>query len=140
MDSQITNSNPFDDNTIQKIEENGIYYYIVPSGFPLFKASTIYDEKNPRLNLRPDGFYFFGVKNTEPGYIESYEEEYGIIHEFKTLRQYKLLALDEIATQQYIYKNANPEIQDILEKNYGYNDTNRQLKRDSESDNDRTLS
>jgi len=135
-----TEESPFKDNTIQKIEENGIYYYIVPEEFPLFKASTIYDEKNPRLNLRPSGFYFFGVKNTNPEYIESYEKEYGIIHEFKTLRPYKLLALDEFDTQKYIYENANREIKDILEKNYGYNDKNRQLKRDSESDNDRILS
>jgi hypothetical protein len=135
-----TEENPFDNNTIQKIQENGIYYYIVPEEFPLFKASTIYDEKNPMLNLRPDGFYFFGVKNMHSDYIESYEEEYGIIHEFKTLRPYKLLALDEFDTQQYIYDLATPEIQDILVKNYGYNDKNRQLKRDSESDNDRILS
>jgi len=140
--SQIE-ENPFDNNTIQKIQENGIYYYIVPEGLPLFKASIIYDEKSPRLIFKRAGPYFFGVKSMNPEYIESYEEEYGIIHEFKTNREYKLLALDEFDTQKYIYENAenaNPEIQHILEKNYGYNDKNRQLKRDSESDNDRILS
>jgi len=135
-----TEENPFDNNTIQKIQEDGIYYYIVPEEFHLFKASTIYDEKSPRLIFKRAGPYFFGVKNMEPEYIESYEEEYGIIHEFKTNREYKLLALDEFDTQKHIYENANPEIQHILEKNYGYNDKNRQLKRDSESDNDRILS
>ena len=132
--------NPFDNNKIQKIQENGMYFYRLPNDLPLFKASTIYDEKNPRLNLRPTGFYFFGVKNMDPEYIESYEEKYGIIHEFRTNREYKLLALDEITTQEKIYKNAPPEIQSILKKNYGYNDKNRQLIRDSENDNDRTLS
>jgi hypothetical protein len=140
MDNTNTNLNPFDNNTIQKIQEGGIYYYILPEGLPLFKASTIYDEKSPRLIFKRAGPYFFGVKNMNPEYIESYEAEYGIIHEFRTNRQYKLLALDDITTQKHIYENANTEIQDILEKNYGYNDKNLQLKRDSESDNDRILS
>jgi len=134
------NSNPFEDNTIQKIQENGIYYYILPEGFSLFKATQNYDIRSKGLKLDPTGSYFFGVKNMHPDYIESYEEEYGIIFEFKTRREYKLLALDEIATQQYIYDVAAPEIQDILVKNYGYNNENRKLVRDSESDKDHILS
>jgi len=138
MDSQITNSNPFDDNTIQKIEENGIYYYIVPSGFPLFKATKNEDDIVNNNGLDPTKFYFFGVKNMDPKYIKSYEKEYGIIFEFTTTREYKLLALDDKATQTKLYKmeNITEDIKQILEENYGYENN----ERDSDNDKDRKLS
>lgn len=134
------NSNPFDNNTIQKIEENGIYYYIVPQGLPLFKATKKYDIRRKGLKLDPTGSYFFGVKNMDPEYIESYEEEYGIIFEFITNREYKLLALDNKSTQKHIHEIATPEIQKILKKNYGYDENNDSLMRDSSEENDIELS
>jgi hypothetical protein len=134
------NSNPFDDNTIKKEEENGIYYYIVPKGFPLFKATKKYDISRKGLTLDPTGSYFFGVKNMDPEYIESYEEEYGIIFEFKTNREYKLLALDNKSTQKHIHDIASPEIQKILEKNYGYIDNVDSPIRDSDPTKDAELS
>lgn len=133
-------SNPFDNNTIQKIEENGIYYYIVPEGLPLFKATKKYDIRRKGLKLDKTGSYFFGVKNMDPEYIESYEEEYGIIFEFKTNRQYKLLALDNKSTQKHIHEIATPEIQKILKKNYGYIDNVDSPKRDSDPTKDAELS
>jgi len=138
MDSQITNSNPFDDNTIKKIEENDIYYYIVPSGFPLFKATKNEDDIVNNNGLDPTKFYFFGVKNMDPKYIKSYEKEYGIIFEFTTTREYKLLALDNKATQTELYKmeNITEDIKQILEENYGYENN----ERDSVNDKDRKLS
>ena len=136
----ISNSNPFDNNTIQKIEENGIYYYIVPEGLPLFKATKKYDIRRKGLKLDPTGSYFFGVKNMDPEYIESYEEEYGIIFEFKTNREYKLLALDNKSTQKHIHEIASPEIQEILKKNYGYIDNVDSPKRDSDPTKDAELS
>jgi hypothetical protein len=138
MDSQITNSNPFDDNTIQKIKENDIYYYIVPSGFPLFKATKNEDDIVNNNGLDPTKFYFFGVKNMDPKYIKSYEKEYGIIFEFTTTREYKLLALDDKATQTKLYKmeNITEDIKQILEENYGYENN----ERDSDNDKDRKLS
>jgi hypothetical protein len=54
------------------------------------------------------------------GYIASYEEEYGIIFEFITTRQYKLLALDKQETQTQLYNSAPEDIKTILRKNYGY--------------------
>ena len=84
----------------------------------------------------PEGFYFFGVKNETPEYIESYEKEYGIIFEFITTRPYKLLALDKKETLEKLYQNASEEIRRILDNNYGYTNG----LRNSESNSDRKLS
>lgn len=107
-------------NEIKEIQENGIYYYIIPSGYPLFKATKNYDIASGGLFLDPNGIYFFGVKNDNPEYIESYEKEYGIIFEFIVDQPYKLLALDNKNTQTKIYESAPENIQIILERNYGY--------------------
>jgi hypothetical protein len=121
---------------IQEIEESGIIYYVIPENYSLFKATKTYDIASGGLYLDPEGFYFFGVKDETPEYIESYEKEYGIIFEFTTTRPYKLLALDTKETQTKLYEDAPREIQFILEKNYGYING----LRDSESNNDRKLS
>lgn len=97
--------------------ENGYEYYTLPKDYPLYKASR--NSKEAR-NLAPGRFYFFGVKNESPEYIESFEKEYGIIFEFKTVRPYKLLAMDTPATLAALYKSAPPAIQTILIKNYGH--------------------
>ena len=123
---------------IQEIQEDDIYYYVIPVGYPLFKATKNYDTTTGGLFLDPNGFYFFGVKEEDPEYIASYEEEYGIIFEFVTKQEYKLLALDKKETQEKIYADAPNNIKNILEKNYGYNTKNE--FRNSESDPDRELS
>ena len=107
---------------LEEIQEDDIYYYVIPIGYPLFKATKKYDVTSSGLVLDPSGFYFFGVKGDDPEYIESYEDEYGIIFEFVTKREYKLLALDKKETQYKIYQDAsaNDNITNILEKNYGY--------------------
>jgi len=121
-----------DDPFGNKIEENGMSYYVLPPSLFLFKAT-----KQPgSLSLQPGQLSFFGVKNMSPGYIEDYEEEYGVIFEFVTTREYKLLALDDHATQEKLYEAAPPSIQDILERNYGFETG----VRDSQSDPDRELS
>ena len=112
----------------------------IPSGTPLFKASYNYDKSNPGMTLDPSGFYFFGVKDISPEYISSYENEYGIIYEFITTRDYKLLALDDMETQRQIYRDAPERIQSILRTNYGYNEEGNPLKRTSTNDADRELS
>jgi len=117
-------------------ENDGTIYYVIPSGYPLFKATKTYDPMQDGLSLNPDGFYFFGVKNENPSYIRSYEKEYGIVFEFITNRSYKLLALDKKETQTNLYKNAPREIQVILENNYGYINN----LRNSETNNDHKLS
>ena len=96
--------------------ENGYEYYTIPEGYPLYKASR--NSKEAR-NFEPGRFYFFGVKNESPEYIESFEEEYGIIFEFKTGRSYKLLAMDNPTTRSALYDLAPPYIKTILDDNYG---------------------
>jgi hypothetical protein len=131
--------NPFE-GEIKQIKEKEIYYYLLPEGLHLFKATTMYNEKQDKIVLNPKGFYFFGVKNMDSSYIHNYEELYGVIHEFKTTRQYKLLAMDNADTRKFLYENAskkkNESIQKILKNNYGYNSG----IRDSESNADTELS
>jgi hypothetical protein len=103
-------------NTIKK---NGLKYYIFPSGLGLFKATKNYD-KSGSFFLNPSGSYFFGFKNMSPDYIDAYEKEYGIIFEFLTTREYKLLALDDHETQERIYQKAPKNIKRILDINYGH--------------------
>ena len=119
-----------------KVEENGIYYYIIPANFGLFKATKTYDKSQSGLKLDPSRNYFFGIKNMSPEYIEEYERLYGIIFEFVTTREYKLLALDEKSTKEMIYKSSPEVIQHILQHNYGHMTGIRH----SESDNDSELS
>jgi hypothetical protein len=103
------------------IEENGIKYYQFPIGFPLFKASKYINPLNPEITLEPNTPYFFGLKNMNDNYIASYEKEYGVIFEFKTLTPYKLLALDDPATLAKLFETSPRNIQQILSYNYGYN-------------------
>lgn len=98
-------------------DANGYSYYELPEGYPLFKAGK--DSKDTMV-LAPNKHYFFGVKNTDTDYIESYENEYGIIFEFKTKQPYRLLALDDKETTKKLYTNAPENIQKILQQNYGY--------------------
>jgi hypothetical protein len=120
---------------LEQITENGIVVYKLPDGFTLFKAfrMTKEEEIQPFINGQP---YFFGMKNMSPEYIESYEEEYGIIYEFETTRPYTLLALDNPVTQKMLFESAPENIQNILKNNYGYFNKIRV----SESDSDRILS
>lgn len=99
------------------ITEQNYEYYTIPKGYPLYKASRISKEA---MNLASGKFYFFGVKNENTEYIESFEKEYGIIFEFQTGRPYKLLAMDKKKTVAELYQSAPPEIQTILTRNYGY--------------------
>jgi hypothetical protein len=103
-----------------KVEENGLKYYIIGENVGLFKATTDYDKKSGALILRPGRFYFFGIKDMSPAYIKAYEKQYGIIFEFVTTRQYKLLALDDSETRQKLYEDVPKNIKQILRNNYGY--------------------
>lgn len=118
-----------------KIEENGIYYYIIPMGYPVWKAHKTLS-RGAILTLRPNRPYFFGLKNMNPEYIESYENEYGVIFEFVTMRDYRLIALDDKQTQTTLYQDAPENIKQILENNYGFNNN----LRNSVSEPDRQIS
>jgi hypothetical protein len=129
-----TNPDPFTNGRISLTIEDGMAYYIIRTGCPLFKATKSSDT----LVLRPGRLSFFGVYNMDPAYIESYENEYGIIFAFETIRPYKLLALDHPATKMELYNRAPENIQRILRKNYGYNTMSG--TRDSELNSDLALS
>ena len=102
-----------------KVLEDGLIYYVFPIGYPLFKANRTLS-KGSTIVLRPNRPYFFGLKNMNDEYIESFEDEYGVIFEFVLTREYKLLALDDKRTQTILY-NSSPEIiKTILENNFGY--------------------
>lgn len=117
--SSSSSSNPFENGIITTEEIDWKTYYIVPSGFPLFKATKSYIETEG-FHLDPSKPYFFGLKNMDRDYIESYEEEYGIIFEFVTTRPYRLLALDIKSTQEQLYRESPTAIKQILKINYGY--------------------
>lgn len=117
-----------------KVEENGLSYYVFPPNYPLFKAHKRLN-KGSTITFRPNRHYFFGLKNMDEEYINDYETEYGVIFEFKTTRTYRLLALDDKETQITLYNEAPANIKIILENNYGY----KSGKRDSLSEPDRIL-
>jgi hypothetical protein len=127
------NIDPFTNGRISTIIEDGMAYYIIQPGCRLFKAT----KKSDTLILRPGRLSFFGVHDTNPDYIVSYENEYGIIFAFETMRPYKLLALDQPATQATLYARVPENIKRILRRNYGYTMSG---TRDSELDSDMTLS
>ena len=125
---------PFTNGSISTIMDGGMAYYIIRPGCRLFKAT----KNSDTLVLRPGRLSFFGVYNTDPDYIASYENEYGIIFAFETTRPCKLLALDHPATKMVLYNKVPENIKRILRRNYGYNTMSG--SRDSELDSDLTLS
>ena len=128
------NTDPFTNGSISTIIEDGMAYYIIRPGCPLFKAT----KNSATLDLSRGRLSFFGVYNTDPDYIASYENEYGIIFAFETTRPYKLLALDHPATKMALYNKVPENIKRILRRNYGYNTT--LGSRDSELVSDLALS
>lgn len=103
------------------IEKNGYKYYVVPKGYPLFKALKTFRNANDiSLTLKPNRPYFFGLKNMDPDYIYDYEQEYGVIFEYITIEPIELLALDDKQTITRLYNDPNmpTEVRDILSKHY----------------------
>jgi hypothetical protein len=117
------------------VGKDGLKYYVIPVNYPLFKATTNI-HKGETMQLRANQHSFFGLKNMSPLYIDEYQDEYGVIFEYKTTRVYNLIALNDSATVDLLYQSAPNNIKQILDNNYGHISG----KRDSESNNDRTLS
>ena len=108
-----TNPDPFTNGRISTITDvDGMAYYIIQPGCPLFKAT----KKSDTLVLRPGRLSFFGVHDMNPVYIASYEAEYGIIFAFETTGPYKLLALDHPATKAVLYNRVPENIKKIIEE------------------------
>jgi hypothetical protein len=134
-----TNPDPFINGSISTIIEDGLAYYIIPKGLRFFRA-----KKGSRYNITPDFSVltlnpgaFFGVYNMDRDYIESYEDKYGVIFAFETMRPYKLLALDHPTTKMALYSRVPKNIQDVLRINYGYTMSG---KRNSQLNSDLVLS
>jgi hypothetical protein len=135
MDSETENifKNP--------IQENGLNFYLFPAGFQLFKASKYINPSKPEITFEQNIPYFFGLKNMDPDYISSYEEEYGVIFEYQIISPYKLLALDDQSNLSKLYSAAPNNIQKILANNYGFiENSNLKIKRFSEAESDREFS
>jgi hypothetical protein len=115
----------------------GLTYYVFPKGYPLFKADKSWNKNNTPPKFEIGKHPFFGLKKMDEEYIETYETQYGVIFEFITTREYRLIALDKTTTQFVLHEKAPENIKTILEKNYGYG--NKGI-RDSVSEADRELS
>jgi len=104
--------------------EDGIFYYILPKGYKLFRGDNILyfsDKLPPKMT-------FFSISADAV-------EKYGMTFEFELERPYKLLALDHPSTKQILYQMAPLEIQNIMENNYGFHTT----RRNSDGEKDRQL-
>uniref|UniRef100_A0A6C0IVR1 Uncharacterized protein n=1 Tax=viral metagenome TaxID=1070528 RepID=A0A6C0IVR1_9ZZZZ len=100
--------------------------YIIPAGTTLYRGdSNFTDITHPEL-LKGD--YKFFTPDAE------YADKYGIVFEFKTKNELRLVAMDDISEQ--FFTDAPKEIQDILEDNYGYSSN----KRDSVEEKDYKVS
>jgi hypothetical protein len=111
---------------------DNMYYYFIPEGFPIFRGDTSIDANS--FYFLANTPFFFGTNVEEV-------ETYGIVFEFKTTQEYKLLAIDNFETLQMLYKKAAdyPDIQQILKRNYGYDISGIKI-RDSIAEKDITLS
>lgn len=92
---------------------DNMYYYFIPKSFPIYRGDTsYYIDPFDFLTNTP---YFFGTNIKEV-------EEYGVVFEFRTTQDYKLLAIDKTETLKVLYNiaSSNKDIQQIIEKNYGY--------------------
>ena len=113
-------------------------YYFIPSGFSIYRGDTTFYNNlvnsNSNTLFLPNTPFFFGTNIEEV-------EAYGVVFEFKTTQEYKLLAIDDFNTLQILYNNSSayPDIQKILKKNYGYNVSGITI-RDSVAEKDITFS
>ena len=98
-----------------KDEKDGMFYYIIPEGTKLYRGDT---EFYLKLNDNSIKWEDINNKPTFFGILPESVETYGIVYEFITNREYKLLALDDPTTMELLFKKTNPEIQKILNYNY----------------------
>jgi len=116
----------FSNDFFEKREVDRINMYIIPAGTTLYRGdSNFTDITHPEL-LKGD--YKFFTPDAE------YADKYGIVFEFKTKNELRLVAMDDISEQ--FFTDAPKEIQDILEDNYGYSSN----KRDSVEEKDYKVS
>jgi len=105
----------FDIENAPIYNENGINFYLIPTGTMLFRSDS-----DPRIGdkmvlTRP--YDFFGFSQ------ESVEGIYGVAYKFTTKRDLKMIALDN-NMDTYFYKNIPVVYKKILDENYGYTNNN----------------
>lgn len=83
------------------------------------KLSGLHDENILKQFYEDDEGNRFEVKYKFFTPDKTAAEQYGVVYEFKTKRDLEVVALDDI-TEEF-YNGAPKYIQDILKKNYGYN-------------------
>ncbi len=96
--------------------KRGINVYKIPIGKRLYRGDTpaykYFLEDGHSFRFNP-GFYFFGTNIRDV-------EQYGIVFEFVTTRPYQLIALDNNESlQQFKRVIGNPDIENIIDRNYG---------------------
>ena len=111
---------------------DNMYYYFIPEGFSIYRGDTSIDTNS--FYFSPNTPFFFGTNIEEV-------EQYGIVFEFKTTQEYKLVAIDNFETLQILFNKASayPNIQQILKRNYGYDKSGIKI-RDSIGEKDITFS
>jgi len=139
MSSDIPRSTPF---TNIETDEFGLSYYIIPLGTSLFRGdNSKYNKstKEPDTSI-PTTFTFY---TTTP----ELASEYGIVFEYETTKEYRLLALDIPETLQKLYyfiisrpKQGTDRILKIIMDQYGLeriNESNTELLRNTQSELDK---
>jgi hypothetical protein len=114
--------------------------YILTKGSTVYKGDTaqyIHYEKNGEIPT-------FVSDTQQPVFfaLNAYDaDQYGVVMEFKVLRDFKLVEIDNLETIQELYSSVPKYIQRILTINYGYNpETNTFGTRKSDHDKDNALS
>lgn len=64
---------------------------------------------------------------------DAVDEQYGVMHEFITTKNLLLIRLDDKDTQKYLYELADETIQNILKKNFGYENNLRDTDREPDA-------
>jgi hypothetical protein len=108
--------------TINNKEVN-VNVYTIDINTPLYrgdnKLSGLDDENILKQFYEGNEGNHFEVKYKFFTPDETAAEQYGVVYEFKTKTNLEVVALDDI-TEEF-YNDAPEDIQDILKKNYGYN-------------------
>lgn len=86
-------------------------YYIIPPNTNVYRGDT--KEYVRGGDEIPETPTFFGLK---PGYVKNY----GLVNNYFTTRELKLIALDKPKKNQSLYDSSSTKIRNILNRNYGF--------------------
>lgn len=101
-----------------------IQYVSIPEGTNLYHGNNLVQGQDI---LKGDLKYFL----INPDH--AVDNQYGIMHEFETTIPLNLIRLDDKATQKYLYETSGKEIQTILERNFGYKNSIRESRKETDA-------